>query len=98
MTHRADMEFLSERSTGYLTSERSERVRYRVNHQKRNFIFQATVCVFCLFYKHLTNKKKLTLFTFQKNKKKHKNALLFPTLVKLLYFSRLEIAQKHSSL
>ena len=36
---RVDMEFLFECSTRYFTGERSERVRYRVEHEKRNSIF-----------------------------------------------------------
>ena len=35
---RVDMNFIFEWSTRYLTSERSERVRYRVDHEKIKFI------------------------------------------------------------
>ena len=37
------MEFLFECSTRYRTSERSERVRYRIEHEKRNPYLQATM-------------------------------------------------------
>ena len=36
MGARGDMEFLFDFSTRYLTSEHSERVRYQVEHEKRN--------------------------------------------------------------
>ena len=66
------MEFLFESSTPYLTSERSERVRYRVKHEKRNSISPTNHVLFRALYKNLTNKKKPTSFTFQKE-----NALPF---------------------
>lgn len=37
-----DMEFLFECLTSYLTGERSERVRYKVEHEKRNSISTRT--------------------------------------------------------
>ena len=66
------MEFLFECSNRYFTSERSEWVRYRVEHEKRNSIFPSNHISFCLLHKHLTNKKKPTEFTFQ-----NEEALLF---------------------
>ena len=47
-------EFYLECSTRYLTSERSERVRYRVEHEKIKFISTSGHVIFCLLYK-LTN-------------------------------------------
>ena len=35
----------------YLTSQCSERVRYRVEHEKRNSIFSSNHVLFCLLYK-----------------------------------------------
>ena len=46
------MEFLFECSTWYLNSERSERVRYKVKHEKRNSIFTSSHVLFCVLYKH----------------------------------------------
>ena len=67
-----DMKFLFECSTRCLKSERSERVRYRVAHEKSNSISPSNHVSFYLLYKHLTNKKKSALLTFQKE-----NALPF---------------------
>ena len=53
---RGDMEFLFERSTWYLTSERSERVRYRIEHEKRNSISPSNHVLLCLLYKHKSPK------------------------------------------
>ena len=47
---RGDMKFIFECSTRYLTSERSERVRYRFEHEKINFISPSNHVLFCLFY------------------------------------------------
>jgi len=52
---RVDMEFLFVCSTRYLTSERSERVKYKVEHEKRNYISSSNHVLFCLFYKHTKN-------------------------------------------
>ena len=49
---RVDMNFIFEWSTRYLTSERSERVRYRVDHEKIKFISISEHVMFCLLYKH----------------------------------------------
>ena len=49
---RVDMNFIFEWSTRYLTSERSERVRYRVEHEKIKFISISGHVIFCLLYKH----------------------------------------------
>ena len=49
---RVDMNFIFEWSTQYLTSERSERVRYRVDHEKIKFISISGHVIFCLLYKH----------------------------------------------
>ena len=49
---RVDMNFIFEWSTQYLTSERSERVRYRVDHEKIKFISISGHVMFCLLYKH----------------------------------------------
>ena len=49
---RVDMNFISEWSTRYLMSERSERVRYRVEHEKIKFISISEYVIFCLLYKH----------------------------------------------
>ena len=54
---RVDMNFIFEWSTRYLTSERSERVRYRVDHEKIKFISISGHVIFCLFYKHQWNTK-----------------------------------------
>ena len=51
------MKFILECSTRYLTSERSERVvmRYRFEHEKRNFISPSNHVLFCLFFKPTNN-------------------------------------------
>ena len=49
---RVDMNFIFEWSTRYLTSERSERVRHRVDHEKIKFISISGHVIFCLLYKH----------------------------------------------
>ena len=49
------MDFIFECSTRYLTSERSERVRYRVEHEKIKLISTNGHVVFCLLYKHTNN-------------------------------------------
>ena len=49
------MNFIFECSTRYLTSERSERVRYRVEHEKIKFISTTRHVIFCLLYKHSNN-------------------------------------------
>ena len=46
------MNFIFECSTRYLTSERSERVRYRVEYEKIKFISTSGHVIFCLLYKH----------------------------------------------
>ena len=48
----ADTSFTSECSTRYLISERSERVRYRVEHEKIKFVSTSGHAMFCLLYKH----------------------------------------------
>ena len=45
------MNFIFEWATRYLTSERSERVRYRVEHKKIKFISISGHVIFCLLYK-----------------------------------------------
>ena len=45
------MKFIFECSTRYLTSERSERVRYRFEHEKINFISPSNHVLFFLLYK-----------------------------------------------
>ena len=52
---RVDMNFIFECSTRYLTSERSERVRYRVEHERIKFISTSGHVIFCLLYKHRIN-------------------------------------------
>ena len=52
---RVDMNFIFECSTRYLTSERGERVRYRVEHEKIKFISTRGHVIFCLLYKHRIN-------------------------------------------
>ena len=47
-----DTNFIFECSTLYLTSECSERVRYRVEHEKIKFISISRHVIFCLLYKH----------------------------------------------
>ena len=46
------MNFIFEWSTRYLTSERSERARYQVEHEKIKFISISGHVVLCLLYKH----------------------------------------------
>ena len=53
---RGDMEFLFECSTRYLASERSERVRYRIEHEKGNSISPSNHVLLCLLYKHKSPK------------------------------------------
>ena len=61
---RVDMNFIFEWSTRYLTSERSERVRYRVDHEKIKFISISGHVMFCLLYKHQWNTKPFYFNTF----------------------------------
>ena len=49
------MNFIFQCSTRYLTSERSERVRYRVEHEKIKFISTSGHVIFCLLYEHRIN-------------------------------------------
>ena len=49
------MNFIFECATRYLTSECSERVRYRVEHEKIKFISTSGHVIFCLLYKHRIN-------------------------------------------
>ena len=49
---RVDMNFIFECSTRYLTSERSKRVRCRVEHEKIKFISTSGHVIFCLLHKH----------------------------------------------
>ena len=46
------MNFIFECSTRYLTSERSERVICRVEHEKIKFISTSGHVIFCLLHKH----------------------------------------------
>ena len=46
------MEFLYSYFTRYLTDEHRKRVRYRVEHEKRNFITTSYQVLFCLLCKH----------------------------------------------
>ena len=48
----ADTSFISECLTRYLIGERSERVRYRVEHEKIKFVSTSGHVMFCLLYKH----------------------------------------------
>ena len=52
-----DMNFIFEWSTRYLTSDCSERVRYRVEHKKIKFISISAYVMYCLLYKHQWNIK-----------------------------------------
>ena len=45
------MKFIFECSNRYLASERSERVGYRFEHEKINFISPSNHVIFCLLYK-----------------------------------------------
>ena len=54
---REDMNFMFEWQEQYLTSERSKRVRYRVDHEKIKFISISGHVIFCLLYKHQWNTK-----------------------------------------
>lgn len=55
-----DMKFLFESSTQSIASERSERVRCRVVHEKANYTFPSNHVLYRLLYKYLANKKKPT--------------------------------------
>ena len=52
---RVDTNFIFKCSTRYLTSGRSERVRYRVEHKKIKFESTRGHVIFCLLYKHTNN-------------------------------------------
>ena len=52
---RGDMNFIFEYSTRYLTSERSEWVRCRVEHKKIKFISTSGHVIFCLLYENTYN-------------------------------------------
>ena len=54
-----DMNFIFEWSTRYLTSERGERVRYRVEQEKIKFISISEYVIFCLLHKHQWNTNQL---------------------------------------
>jgi len=49
------MDFIFECSTRYLTSEHSERVGYRIEHEKTKFISTSGHVIFCLLYNHTNN-------------------------------------------
>jgi len=49
------MEYIFECSTRYLTSGRSGRVRYKVEHEKRYSISTNNQVLFCLLYRHTDN-------------------------------------------
>jgi len=51
------MNFIFKWSTPYLTSERSERVWYWVEHEKIKFMSIREYVIFCLLYKHKWNTK-----------------------------------------
>ena len=53
---RRDLEFLFESSTRFLTSERSERMRCRVDLEPRNSVSLSNRLFVCLLYKHLSDK------------------------------------------
>ena len=55
-----DKNFIFECSTRYLTSERSQLVRYWVEHEKIKFISTSGHVILCLLYKH-TNEDVLTI-------------------------------------
>ena len=50
-----DKKIIFESSTRYLTSEISERVRYRFEHENINLISPSNHVLFCLFYKPTNN-------------------------------------------
>ena len=52
---RVDMNFIFEWSTRYLTSEPSQRVKFRVEHEKIKFISISEYVIFCLLCKHQRN-------------------------------------------
>ena len=54
-----DINFTFSWSTRYLTSERSELVRYRVDHEKIKFISISGHVIFCLLYKHQWKRRDL---------------------------------------
>ena len=56
------MNYIFECSNRYLTSERSERVGYRVEHEKIKFISTSGHVIFCLLYKHTNNDVFFTTF------------------------------------
>ena len=60
---RVDTNFIFECSTRYLTSERSERVRYRVEHEKIKFVSTSGHVIFCLLYRHRCNTRKTISWT-----------------------------------
>ncbi len=49
------MKFIFECSNQYLTSESSEQVGYRFEHEKINFISPSNHVIFCLLYKPTNN-------------------------------------------
>ena len=49
---RGDTNFILDCSTRYLTSERRERVRYWVEHEKIKVVSTSGHVIFCLLYKH----------------------------------------------
>ena len=70
---RVDMNLIFECSSRYLTNERSERVRYWVEHGKIKFISTTGHLIFCLLYKHQWKRRNLLcnshgdLFTCEDN-------------------------------
>ena len=73
--------------TRYLTSERSERVRYRFEHEKINFISPSTHVLFCLFYKPTNNE------VFDDFPKISDHFRRFPKILKMLSSSHTNVSE-----
>ena len=62
---RVNMEFLFECSTQYLASERRERVKYRVELEKRNSMSKSNHVLFYLLYKHRFSLRQASVYNLQ---------------------------------
>ena len=62
--HEYDMEYLFESSTRYVMSERSKRVRYKVEHEERNSMFTSNHELLCLYLQYINKliRSFLTIF------------------------------------
>ena len=78
--HEYDMEYLFESSTRYVMSERSKRVRYKVEHEERNSMFTSNHELLCLYLQY-------TLFIFTVYKQTDK--IVFDNFLQISNFAKI---------